>query len=98
MKYNSGDMVLIKSWDEMVSEYGFDGYHIPVSDAFLFYGHFKPYCGNVFIIDDVYEDCYTFKEANAFHYFTDEMIECVVDVDFTKNIIKEVEDEIRSRG
>ena len=89
---------MIKSWDEMVSEYGFDGYDIPVSDAFLFYGHFKSYCEKIFTIDEVYEDCYTFKEADAFHYFTDEMIECVIDVDFIKNILEEVEHEIQGRG
>ena len=77
MKYNVGDRVQIKSLDwynENKDEYG----NIDINDYFTFYADRSKYCGKVFTIAEVFDDCYTVKEDNNEYFWIDEMIEHLV--------------------
>ena len=74
MKYEVCDKVLIKSIDwynDNKDEYG----NIDISHDFTFYADRSKYCGRVFTIDAVFDNCYTVKEDNHEYYWSDEMIE-----------------------
>lgn len=74
MKYKPLDKVRIKSLDwynENKDEYG----NIDVSHDFTFYADRSKYCGRVFTIDVVFDNCYTVKEDNHEYYWADEMFE-----------------------
>ena len=74
MKYKVNDRVRIKSIDwynENKDEYG----NIDINHDFTFYADRSKYCGKVFTIDEVFDNCYTVKEDNHEYYWADEMFE-----------------------
>lgn len=78
LKYKVGDKVRIKSLDwynENKDEYG----NIDISHDFTFYADRSKYCGKVFTIDVVFDNCYTVKEDNHEYYWADKMIEGLVE-------------------
>lgn len=78
MKYQVGDRVRIKSIDwynENKDEYG----DIDISYDFTFYADRSKYCGKVFTIVKVFDNCYAVKEDNNEYYWSDEMIEGLVE-------------------
>ena len=88
MKYNVGDKVRINSIDwynKNKDEYG----NIDISHDFTFYADRSKYCGKVFTIDVVFNDCYTVKEDNHEYYWADEMIEGLVE---EETLIERVDD------
>ena len=98
LKYNVGDKVLIKSLDWYNANKDEDG-NIDIDYDFTFYASRSKYCGNVFTISEVFNNCYGVKDDNNKYneyYWTDEMIECKVeeetpkfkvnDIVFVKNI------------
>ena len=88
MKYKPLDKVRIKSLDwynENKDEHG----NIDISHDFTFYAPRSKYCGRVFTIDVVFDNCYTVKEDNHEYYWADEMIEGLVEEETKPNIIEE---------
>ena len=77
LKYKVGDRVRINSLDwynENKDEYG----NIDINSDFTFYADRSKYCGKVFTIAEVFDNCYTVKEDNNEYYWIDEMIEHLV--------------------
>ena len=87
MKYEVGDKVRIKSLDWYNKNKDEDG-NIDISHDFTFYADRSKYCGKVFTIDVVFDNCYTVKEDNHEYYWSDEMIEELVEEE-TKPKFKE---------
>ena len=80
MKYKVGDKVRINSLDwynKNKDEYG----NIDISHDFTFYADRSKHCGKVFTIDVVFDNCYTVKEDNHEYYWSDEMIDGLVQDD-----------------
>lgn len=78
MKYEVGDRVRIKSIDwynANKDEYG----NIDINYDFTFYADRSKYCGKVFTITEVFDNCYCVKEDNNEYFWADEMIECLVE-------------------
>lgn len=93
MKYKVGDRVRIKSIDwynENKDEHG----DIDISHDFTFYADRSKYCGRVFTIDEVFDNCYTVKEDNHEYYWADEMIEGLVQ-DENNHLTETVVDTVR---
>lgn len=91
MNYKVGDKVRIKSIDWYNQNKDEDG-NIDVSHDFTFYADRSKYCGKVFTIDEVFDNCYTVKEDNHEYYWADEMIEGLVEeetYDFLKTDISD---------
>lgn len=74
MKYNVGDRVRIKSLDWYNKNKDEDG-NIDINHDFTFYADRSRYCGKVFTIVEVFDNCYAVKEDNNEYYWSDEMIE-----------------------
>ena len=80
MKYKVGDKVRIKSLDwynENKDDFG----NIDINEDFTFYADRSRYCGKVFTISEVFDNCYSVKEDNNEYYWIDEMIEGLVEED-----------------
>lgn len=75
MKYKVGDKVRIKSLDWYYSNSDCIG-DIQCGDWYFTLSQ-ASYCGKVLTISAVYDDFYMMKGIG--HYWTDEMIECLVD-------------------
>ena len=78
MKYKVGDKVRIKNIDwynENKDEFG----DIDISEDFTFYADRSKYCGKVFTISEVFDNSYLVKEDNNEYYWSDEMIEGLVE-------------------
>ena len=91
MKYKVGDKVRIKSIDwynKNKDEYG----NIDISHDFTFYADRSKHCGKVFTIDVVFDNCYTVKEDNHEYYWSDEMIEGLVEEESLTPPLKHPED------
>ena len=76
MKYKTGDRVKIKSLDwynENKDKYGI----VYINHDFIFYA--SKYCGKVLTISKVLDNSYLVKEDNEDYYWTDEMIEGLVE-------------------
>ena len=89
LKYKVGDKVRIKSLDwynKNKDEYG----NIDISHDFTFYADRSKYCGKVFTIDVVFNDCYTVKEDNHEYYWADEMFEGLAE---EETLIERVDDK-----
>ena len=74
LKYKVGDKVRVNSIDwynKNKDEYG----DIDISHDFTFYADRSKYCGRVFTISEVFDNSYFVKEDNNEYYWTDEMIE-----------------------
>lgn len=87
MKYNVGDCVRIKSLDwynKNKDEYG----NIDINHDFTFYADRSRYCGKVFTIVEVFDNCYTVKEDNNEYYWSDEMIEGPVEDECPQDFIE----------
>ena len=78
MKYNVGDRVLVKSLDWYNKNKDEDG-NIDINHDFTFYADRSRYCGKVFTIVEVFDNCYAVKEDNNEYYWSDEMIEGLVE-------------------
>ena len=78
MKYNVGDRVLVKSIDWYNKNKDEDG-NIDINHDFTFYADRSRYCGKVFTIVEVFDNCYAVKEDNNEYYWSDEMIEGLAD-------------------
>ena len=76
-KYKVGDCVRVKSLDWYNANKDEDG-NIDINDDFTFYADRSRYCGKVFTISEVFDNCYGVKEDNNEYYWTDEMIEGLV--------------------
>ena len=55
MKFEIGDLVRIKQWDNMAAQYGGDNYHIPIPGAHFVNG-MRNLCGKEFVITDIFGD------------------------------------------
>lgn len=53
-EFKVGDIVVIRDWDDMASEFEHDSYRI--NCKFGFYEHMKHLCGNVAEIIDIHRD------------------------------------------
>ena len=86
MKYKVENKVRIKSLDwynENKDEFG----NIDINEDFTFYADRSKYCGKVFTISEVFDNSYLVKEDNHEYYWSDEMIEGLVEeekIEFTK--------------
>ena len=81
-KFNVGDMVRVRDWEDMVEEYGLDsrnGENIMIPDC-IFVSKMKEYCGGVFEVADVYyifgEDRYQLSNCDDWA-FNDSMLRLV---------------------
>lgn len=81
MKYNVGDKVRVRQWDDMVKEFGFfddlkKDIDIP---GCTFVNNMKKFCGRVVTISSSTISCgndiYTIKEDDQIWYWTDDMFE-----------------------
>lgn len=77
--YKVGDKVKIKSWEQMVSEYGYDAenklINVPTCN---FVSEMKPYCGKEMTIKEVHKNVhfyYLMYEDNGVWEWCTEMIE-----------------------
>ena len=87
-KYKIGDRVRFKSLDwynENKDEYG----NIDINHDFTFYADRRKYCGKVVTISEVFDIGYSVKEDNDEYYWTDEMIEGLVEEETKPNVIEE---------
>ena len=55
MKFEIGDLVRIKQWDNMAAQYGGDEYYIPMPGAH-FIDSMRNLCGKEFVITDIFGD------------------------------------------
>ena len=78
LKYKVGDKVRIKGFGWYNENKDEDG-NIDINDDFTFYADRSKYCGKVFTISEVFDICYSVKEDNNEYYWTDEMIDCLVE-------------------
>ena len=83
LKYKEGDRVRIKSLDWYNQNKDEDG-NIDINHDFTFYADRSRYCGKVFTIVEVFDNCYAVKEDNHEYYWADEMIEGLVEEEETK--------------
>ena len=83
MKYNVGDKVRIKSlkWYNRNKNYCGDVSLIKFTNSqFNFLGMMKDYCGSVLTISEVNDGWYVMSDTFYDFCWTDEMIECLVEV------------------
>lgn len=77
MKYNVGDKVRVRQWDDMVKEYGLLG--DAKSDICIpgFTNGMKKFCGSVVTISNIIfnDSGYLIKEDNQNWYWIDKMLE-----------------------
>ena len=73
MKYKVGDLVLIKEWGDLASEYEVDEDGDIRLDGLWFVDSMKKYWGKVFCIDS-YEDGEFYRLGNVDYTWSDEMI------------------------
>lgn len=76
-RYEVGDRVLVKEWDDMVSEYGIDEDGDIKICASFFVKDMKKYCGRIMTISSV-ESSGIFQFEDSGWSFTNDMIEGVV--------------------
>lgn len=84
MKYKIGDKVQIKSIDWYNKYKDEDGVvldedGVVLCGEFVFLEGMKKFCSEIFTISEVFDDCYSVKEDNNEYYWTDEMIEGLVE-------------------
>lgn len=72
MKYNIGDMVIIKSWEEMEEEFGLGDGGAIKTRKYTFLSDMRDLCNNVVKINALSKYYYCIEGTNRF--FTDEMI------------------------
>lgn len=79
MKYNVGDKVRVRQWDDMVKEYGLLGdlEKVICTPGCSFTNGMKKFCGRVVTISDVISSNsrYLIKENDRTWYWTDEMFD-----------------------
>ena len=78
MRFKVGDRVRIKSIDWYNENKDKNG-DIDISHDFTFYADRSKYCGRVFTISEVFDNCYFVKEDNNEYYWADEMFEGLVE-------------------
>ena len=85
MKYQKGQIVLIKEWDDMADEYGLSGNGDILTPIFHFIKPMKKFCGMPVVIIKCDEDknCYSILEDVTDCAFTDEMIQCIQEDEFS---------------
>lgn len=77
MKYQVGDYIKIKSWEQMVSEYPLDICGDITTDKYYsFVKEMRSLCGNTYKVIAVLDDAYMLDGAADWH-FTDNMIETI---------------------
>lgn len=76
-KYKIGDVVTVKTWEEMEKEYGLIYY--PEIGSYIclenydFISEMKKFCGIKVTITEILDDCYRIKEDNGTYGWTDLM-------------------------
>ena len=75
-RYEVGDLVLVKKWNDMVAEYGLDS-DGDINTRESFTRDMKKYCGNIMTVSLVDEDG-TYKLKDAGFWFSNDMIEGAV--------------------
>ena len=91
MRFKVGDRVRINSIDwynANKDEYG----NIDINYDFTFYADRSKYCGKIFTITEVFDNCYSVKEDNHEYYWIDEMIEGLVEEETKPKDMGEVSD------
>ena len=73
MKYKKGDQVTVRSWDDMVDEFGVDAAG-DIKCRLAFVTYMKKYCGKTFTIKKVKSNHYRLIGCKKWE-FTDEMVE-----------------------
>lgn len=73
MKYEVGDKVKIKCWNNMVDEFGFDDTYNTIHTPSGFTKTMSQYCNTIMTIKSVKENYYEMKEDNGL-YFWDECV------------------------
>lgn len=78
-KYKKGDIVTVKTWEEMEKEYGI--IYFPELNAgcinlepFWFLPEMKKFCGEKVTIDFVFSSHYFIKEDEGLYAWTDSML------------------------
>lgn len=61
MRYQIGDRLQIRYWEDMVAEYGLDGENIPVT--YIFTPDMKYMCGQPFTVKDICGGRYVSEEG-----------------------------------
>lgn len=96
MKYEVGDKVLIRQWDDMVAEFGVDkDGDIKTHPISILAGTMKEFCGTAATIIDQGE-CYEISEDAGVHWWPEEAIERKADEQMGKKF--KVGDEVKVRG
>jgi hypothetical protein len=77
-KYKIGDVVTVKTWEEMEKEYGLVYFpdlneNCINLEPFWFLPEMKRFCGQKITIDFVFGDSYYIKEDNGMYGWTDSM-------------------------
>lgn len=75
MKYKAGDRVKVKSWNQMVNEYGVECNYIKTKP--LFVDPMRKYCEKIVTIREVYDYHYYIKEDCGDWCWTDDMFDIV---------------------
>jgi hypothetical protein len=88
MRFKVSDRVRIKSIDWYNQNKDEDG-NIDINHDFTFYADRSRYCGKVFTIVEVFDNCYAVKEDNHEYYWADEMIEGLVEEETTSDKVIE---------
>jgi len=73
MKYNVGDKVRIKAWNEMEREFGLDRAG-DIKTTPFFVADMDEYAGEILTIEKVEENYYSMKEDDGDWDWTDDMI------------------------
>lgn len=87
MKYKVGDKVRIKSIDWYNENKDKDG--IVVLSTHIFVPGMSQFCGKIVTIENVFDNSYDVKEDNDKYYWTDEMIEELVEEETTSDKVIE---------
>lgn len=87
MKYKVGDIVRIREWDDMVSEFGIDKVGDINCGSSYFVSHMKKYCGSSMTIASVENNYYIMKEDDEKWQWVDNML--LPDKRFSKADLKD---------
>lgn len=89
MKYKVGNKVRIKSLDWYTENKNEDG-DVSLKNGFYFIKEMKKYCGNIMTIEKVLTDGkYKMEDDDNAYFWTDSMIECLVEESKTRNFLQE---------
>lgn len=73
-KYNVGDVLRVRQWDDMVEEFGVSGKDIPCEGVFV--SEMKYMCGKIFTVAEICYGNYHSKEGFESGWaITDDMLE-----------------------